>query len=126
MMIEIICQLRVFLVLSILCFVAAVRDWDPAITVSVLLIIAAFWAMNWLLHHISLRWLRYLRYGFWVAVVAAIVLVPQLREIVLELGNIFLGGLPPFPPERLIVLAIVFLITHAVLCWSRPAVAVNA
>ena len=90
-MIEIICRFEVFLVLSALCLWQArlgSRHYGS-------LLLVALWAINWLSNHISLRWLSYLRYGFWVTVVAAIVLVPQSREIVLGLGNIFFGGLPP-------------------------------
>jgi hypothetical protein len=126
MMFEIFCQLRVFLILSALCLVLGMRDWPPVISGSILFIILAFWAINWLANHISLRWLRYLKYGFAAAIVVAIIVVPQLREMVLGLGNIFFGGLLVLSSARLIVLAIVFLITHAVLCWSRPVVGVNA
>jgi|WetSurMetagenome_2_1015567.scaffolds.fasta_scaffold08989_2 hypothetical protein len=125
-MIGIICQLRVFLILSGLCLVLGMRGWDPVISGSILFIIIAFWAIDWLARHISLRWLRYLKYGFAVAIVVAIIVVPQLREIVLGLGNVFFGGLLTMSSAQLIVLAIVFLITHAVLCWSRPAVSVSA
>jgi len=61
-----------------------------------------------------------------LAIVAAIILVPQLREIFLEFVNILFGGLLALSSARLIVLAIVFLVAHAVLCWSGPAERVNA
>jgi hypothetical protein len=125
-MVEIICQLRVFLILSALCLVLGMRDWPPAISGSILFILLAFWAIDWLSKHISLRWLRYLKYGLAAAIVVVIIVVPELREIVLGLGNIFVSGLLEMSSARLIVLAIVFLIAHAVLCWSRPAVSVNA
>ncbi|HTP10059.1 MAG TPA: hypothetical protein VMP08_17510 [Anaerolineae bacterium] len=124
-MIDIICQLRFFLILSGLCLVLGMRDWPPVISGSILFILLAFWAIDWLAKHISLRWLRYLKYGFAAAIVAAIIIVPQLRETVLELGRIFFSGLIELSSARLIVLSIVFLITHAVLCWSQPAVRVN-
>jgi hypothetical protein len=126
MMIEIICRLRVFLFLSVLCLVLGMREWPPAISGSIFIILVAFWAINWLANHISLRWLRYLKYGLAAAIVVMIIVVPELRELVLGLGNIFLSGLLELSSARLIVLAIVFLIAHAVLCWSQPAVSVNA
>jgi hypothetical protein len=125
-MIDIICQLRVFLILSALCLVLGMQDWPPVISGSILFILVAFWAINWLANHISLRWLRYLKYGFAAAIVVTIIVVPQLREMVLGLGSVFFGGLLALSSARLIVLAIVFLITHAVLCWSQPTVSVNA
>jgi hypothetical protein len=125
-MIEIVCRLRVFIFLSALCLIMGMKEWDPAISGSIFIILVAFWAINWLANHISLRWLRYLKYGFAAVIVVAIIVVPQLREMVLELGNIFFGGLLATSSARLIVLAIVFLIAHAALCWPRPGVRVNA
>lgn len=125
-MVEIFCQLRVFLILSGLCLVLGMREWDPVISGSILFILVAFWGINWLANHISLRWLRYLKYAFAAAIVVTIIVVPQLREMVLGLGDIFFGGLLALSSARLIVMAILFLIVHAVLCWSHPAVTVNA
>ncbi len=125
-MIDIICRLHVFLVLSALCLWMGIRDWDPVISGSILIILLVFWAINWLANHISLRWLRYLRFGFAVAIVVTIILVPELREIFLQLVNILFGGLVLRSSAQLIVLAILFLITHAVLSWSRPAASASA
>jgi hypothetical protein len=125
-MIQIICRLHVFLFLSALCLVMGMREWNPAISSSVLLIIAALWAINWLLHHISPRWARYLRYGLLAISLALIILVPQLRETFFGIVSVVFGALDSLTSARLIALAIVFLVTHAVLCWSRPVVRVNA
>ena len=88
------------------------RDWDPAIPVSLLILIFLFWAINWLLHHISLRWLRYLRYLFWISVVGAIIVVPELRALFADVISLESG--------TLIVLSLVTLISWGVMCLSRP------
>jgi hypothetical protein len=125
-MIDILCQLKVFLILSLLCLIMGMRGWDFIISGSILFIILAFWAIDWLSKHISLRWLRYLKYGLAAAIVIAIIVVPPLHQMASELVTVFFGGLLTLSSARLIVMAIVFLIVHAVLCWSRPAVSVNA
>ena len=124
-MVQIVCRLHVCLVLAALCLLFGMKDWPPVISSSVLIIIVALAAINWLLHHISPRWARYLRYGLLAALVAAIILGPDLREIFLWFVNILLDALRNLSAARLIALAIVFLVTHAVLCWSQPAVRAN-
>ena len=93
------------------------RDWDPIIPVGLLAVIALAWSINWLVHHIPLRWLRYLRSLFWVFVVGAIIVVPELRAAFEE----FVRSLLSLQSSTLIVLALVILIAWAVLCLARPA-----
>lgn len=120
-MIDLICRFKVFPILAVLCLYFGMSDWDKGISVSVFIILAALWGINWLLHHISPRWARYLRIGLLVIAVAAIVLVPELQEIVRTLINILFSALTTLTSPQLIALSILFLIMHAVLCWSRPA-----
>ena len=88
------------------------REWDPAIPVSLLILIFLFWALNWLVHHISLRWLRYLRYLIWLSVVGAILVVPELRVLFEDVISLESG--------TLIVISLVTLIVWGVMCLSRP------
>jgi len=93
------------------------RDGDPAFPVSLLILIFLFWAINWLVHHISLRWLRYLRYLFWISIVVAIIVIPELRVLFEDV----IKDLLTLQPSTLIVFSIVTLIVWAVMCLSRPA-----
>ena len=92
------------------------REWDPAIPVSLLILIFLFWAINWLVHHISLRWLRYLRIVFWAVVIGAFIVVPELRALFEDVVK----GLLSLQSSTLIVLSIVTLIIWAVMCLARP------
>ncbi len=93
------------------------RDWDPAIPVSLLILVFLFWAINWLLHHISPRWLRYLRILFWFAVAAVILAVPELRAVFKDVVE----GLLSLQSSTLIVFSLVILVVWAVMCLARPA-----
>jgi hypothetical protein len=103
----------VALVLTLL----GMRDWDPAIPGSLAILILLVWVINWLAHHISLPWSRYLRILFWVFVVGAIIVIPELRASFEEAVR----GLLALQSSTLIVLALVTLIIWAVMCLSRPA-----
>jgi hypothetical protein len=92
------------------------REWDPAIPVSMLILIFLFWAINWLVHHISLRWRRYLRIAFWMAVIGAFIVVPELRALFKDVTE----GLLSLQSSTLIVLSLVTLIAWGVMCLSRP------
>src|SRR5262245_50044114 len=97
--------------------VLGMRTWDPIIPLSLLILIAVFWAINWLAHHISLRWLRYLRIFFWVGLVIAVIVVPQLRVLFEDVVK----GLLSLQSSTLIVLSIVALIAWAIIGLARPA-----
>ncbi len=94
-----------------------IRDLDPAIPVSLLALIFLFWAINWLAHHVSLPWRRYLRTLFWVLIIGTIIAVPELRTAFQEL----VGSLIALQSSTLIVLALATLIVWGVLCLTRPA-----
>jgi hypothetical protein len=98
------------------------RDWDPAIPVSLLILIFLFWAINWLAHHISLRWRRYLRYLLWMLFVGVIIAVPELRAMFEDLVH----GVLSLESATLIVLSLVSLIAWAVLDLSQPAQHINS
>ena len=93
------------------------RDLDPAIPVSLLALIFLFWAINWLAHHISLPWRRYLRILFWAFIVGAFIVVPWLRASLEEVVR----GLLSLQSSTLIVLALATLIVWGVLYLTRPA-----
>ena len=103
--------------LALILALLGMRDLDPAIPVSSLILIFLFWAVNWLVHYISLRWPRYLRILIWVLVVGAIVVIPELRASFEEVVR----SLISLQPNTLIVLALVTLIVWAVMCLTRPA-----
>ena len=103
----------VALVLTLL----GMRDWDPVIPVGLLTVIALAWAVNWLVHHNSLPWSRYLRILFWALVVGLIIAIPELRASFEEAVR----GLLSLQSSTLIVLALITLIAWAVLCLARPA-----
>ncbi len=88
------------------------RDADSAFSVSLLILIVLFWAINWLLHHISFRWLRYLRYLLLILIGGAIIIVPELRAV--------FEGVIPHEPSTAIVLSIVTLVVWGVMCLARP------
>ena len=113
------CRIRIFLILSFVCFmIPIVRTGEPGLIIGFPLIFFCFWAIDWLLHHINLRYL-------WITlgIVAAIVLIvsPTVREV---LGKLF-GPIFSFESGTLIVLSICFLFTHAVLCWAQPVPQTN-
>jgi hypothetical protein len=112
---ELICTILPWL--ALLLALLGMRDWDPAIPVSLLILIFLLWAINWLAHHISLRWRRYLRYLFLVLVAGIIIAIPELRAAFEATGNDLLS----LQSGTLIVLSIVTLIVWAVLCLARPA-----
>ena len=112
---EIICAILPWLALILA--LLGMRDWDPAIPISLLILIFLFWAINWLAHHISQRWLRYLRVLFLVAIVIAVIVVPELRALFEDV----ITGLLSLQSSTLIVLSLVTLITWGVICLSRPA-----
>ena len=97
------------------------RDLDPAIPVSLLALIFLFWAINWLAHHISLPWRRYLRILFWVLILVAIIVIPELRTAFEEVVRSLLS----LQSSMLIVLALVTLVVWAVICLARPAAQSN-
>jgi hypothetical protein len=103
--------------LALLFALLGMRDLNPAIPVGMLTLILLVWAIRWQVHHIPLRWLRYLRSLFWVFVVGAIIVVPELRAAFEE----FVRSLLSLQSSTLIVLALVILIAWAVLCLARPA-----
>jgi hypothetical protein len=108
--------------LALILALLGMRDWDRAIPASLVFLILLFWAINWLLHHIPLRWLRYLRYLMWAVIVGAIVVVPELRTAFEE----FLRSLLSLQSSTLIVLALATLIVWAVMCLARPAAQSNS
>jgi hypothetical protein len=108
--------------LALIFALLGMRDSDPAIPVSLLALIFLFWAINWLAHHISLPWRRYLRILFWVLVVSIIIIVPELRTAFEE----FVRSLLSLQSSTLIVLALAILIVWAVLCLARPAAQSNS
>jgi hypothetical protein len=112
---EIICTLLPWLALILA--LLGMRGLDPVIPISLLILIFLFWAINWLTHHISFRWLRYLRTLFWVAVAIAIIVVPELRALFEDV----LTGLLSLESSTLIVLSLVTLIAWGVIGLSRPA-----
>ena len=103
--------------LALLFALLGMRDLDPAIPVGLLLLIFLVWAINWLVHHISLPWRRFLRILFWVLIVGAIVVVPELRAAFEEAVR----SLISLQSGTLVVLALVTLIVWAVICLTQPA-----
>ena len=103
--------------LALILALLGMRDWPPAIPVSLLALILLVWAINWLAHHISPAWSRLLRTLFWVLIVGAFVVVPWLRASVEEL----VSGLLSLQSSKLIVLSLITLIVWAVICLTRPA-----
>ena len=103
--------------LALILTLLGMRDWDPIIPVSLLIVIFLFWSINWLVHHIPLRWLRYLRILPWVLLVGAIIVIPELRAAFEEAVRSLLS----LQSSTLIVLALVTLIVWAVMCLARPA-----
>ena len=103
--------------LALILALLGMRDWDPAIPGSLSILILLVWVINWLVRHISLPWSRYLRILFWVLLVGAIIVIPELRaafeEAVISLLSL--------QSSTLIVLALVTLIVWAVMCLARPA-----
>ncbi len=95
--------------LSLVLALLGMRNWDARIPGALVLLIALFWAINWLLHHVSLRWLRYLRILLWTAVVVAVIITALLNP----------------NSNMLIVFSILTLIVWAWRVWrarqSRPA-----
>jgi len=108
--------------LALILALLGMRDTDRAIPFSLLLLIFLFWAINWLAHHISFRWLRYLRTLFWVAVAIAIIVVPELRALFEDVVT----GLLSLESGTLIVLSLVTLIAWGVMGLSRPARSSNS
>ena len=102
--------------LALILALLGMRDWDPAIPGSLSILILLVWVINWLVHHISLPWSRYLRILSWVFV-GAIIVIPELRaafeEAVISLLSL--------QSSTLIVLALVTLIIWGVMCLARPA-----
>ncbi len=98
------------------------REWDRAIPTSLLILIALLWGINWLVHHIPLRWLRYLRNLIWVIIIGAIIVVPELRAAFEEIVRSLLA----LQPNILIVFGLVILIVWAVMCVARPAAQSNS
>ena len=92
------------------------RGTDPAIPISLLILIFLLWAINWLAHHISLRWRRYLRVLFLVTMVIAVIVVPELRALFEDVVT----GLLSLESSTLIVLSLVTLIAWGVMGLSRP------
>jgi hypothetical protein len=91
-------------------------EWDPAFPASLLILIALFWAINWLVRHISLRWLRYLRIIFWIVVVGVIIAVPELRALFEDV----VFGLLSLESATLLVLSLVTLFVWGVMCLAQP------
>lgn len=108
--------------LALIFALLGMRDWDPAIPVGLLFLIFLFWAVNWLVHYISLRWPRYVRILFWVIVVGIIAVVPALRTSFEEV----VSGLFSLQSSTLIVLSLVTLIVWAVIGLARPAAQSNS
>ena len=108
--------------LALILALLGMRDWDPAIPASLAILILLFWAINWLIHYISLRWPRYVRILFWVLVIGIIIIIPELRASFEEAVR----GLLSLQSSTLIVLALVTLIVWAVICLARPARQSNA
>jgi hypothetical protein len=103
--------------IALLFVLLGMRDWDPAIPISLLILIFLFWAINWLVHHISLRWLRYLRIVFWVAVFGAGIAVPELRALFEDVVK----GLLTLQSSTLIILSIITLIAWAAQQPNSPS-----
>ena len=108
--------------LALVLTLLGMRDWDPVIPVSLLAVVALAWVINWLVHHISLPWARYLRILFWVFVVGAIIVIPELRASFEEA----LRGLLSLQSSTLIVFSLVTLIAWAVICLARPTTQSNS
>jgi hypothetical protein len=102
--------------LALIFALLGMRSWDPVIPISLLFILFAFWAINWLAHHLSLRWLRYLRHLLWVVPLITIIVVPELRALFEEL----IQDLLLLESGTLIVLSIVTVIAWAVIGLARP------
>ncbi len=108
--------------LALIFALLGMRDLDPHIPASLVILIGICWATNWLVHHIPLRWLRYLRYLFWVVIVGAIIVIPELRTAFEEIVRSLLA----LQPNILIVFALVILIVWVVMCVARPATQTNS
>ena len=101
--------------LALILALLGMRGTDPAIPISLLILIFLLWAINWLAHHISLRWRRYLRVLFLVTMVIAVIVVPELRALFEDVVT----GLLSLESGTLIVLSLVTLIAWGVMGLSR-------
>jgi hypothetical protein len=108
--------------LALILTLLGMRDWDPIIPVGLLAVIALVWAINWLVHHISPPWARYLHILFWALIVGLIIAIPELRASFEEAVR----GLLSLQSSTLIVLALATLIVWGVLCLARTAAPSNS
>jgi hypothetical protein len=108
--------------LALILTLLGMRDWPPAIPISLLALILLFWVINWLAHHITPPWARFLRILLLALIVGAFIVVPWLRASLEEVVR----GLLSLKSSTLIVLSLVTLIFWAVLCVARPAAQSNS
>ncbi len=108
--------------LSLILALLGMRDWPPAIPISLLALILLVWVSNRLAHHITPPWATFLRILFWALIVGAFIVVPWLRASLEEAVR----GLLSLQSSTLIVLSLATLIVWVVMFVARPATQTNS